>query len=84
MPEYTIWRKFILWLDTLFMSGVSHIEIIIHIALSLRAVTCYVLNYFCMAELLQHFVKKNTINYLRNFRQNVMMYSNAPFIKKEC
>ncbi len=45
-------KKFILRLVTLFMFGVSHIEIIVQIALSLQAVIYNLHNHFCMAELL--------------------------------
>ena len=38
------------------MFGVSHIEMIVQIALNLRAVTCNLYNHFCMAELLRKFI----------------------------
>ena len=44
------------------MFGVRQIDMIVQIALSLRAVTCNLHNYFCMAELLPYCIFWHFVN----------------------
>ncbi len=69
VPEYTSRLKFILRLVTLFMFGVSHIEMIVQIALSLQAVTYNLHNHFCMAELLQIISRNRNIDWKKEMIQ---------------